>query len=79
MPNFASQLSKAQLKHVARKSVSRASKRYGALFMQSALDATDHLSDAELQRLVEMPDFGEAVARWHAASLFFSGEVYRGG
>ena len=47
--------------------------------MHSALDATDHLSDAQLQLLVEMPDFGEAVARWHGACLFFSGEVYHGG
>ena len=79
MPNFASQLSTDQLKHVAQQSVARASKRYGPGFMQSALHATDHLSGAELQHFVEMSDFGEAVARWYGACLFFSGEVYRGG
>lgn len=73
MPRFASQLSKGQLTHLAQKSVARASRKYSAGFMQAALNQTDTLSDDQLQQLVEMPDFGEAVASWYGAYLFFTG------
>jgi hypothetical protein len=73
MPTFASQLSNDQLTHLAQKSVARASRKYSAGFMQAALDETDRLSDDKLRQLVEMPDFGEAVASWYGAYLFFTG------
>ena len=73
MPTFASQLSNDQLTHLAQKSVALASRKYSAGFMQAALDETDRLSDRQLRQLVEMPDFGEAVASWYGAYLFFTG------
>jgi hypothetical protein len=73
MPTFASQLSNDQLTHLAQKSVARASRKYSAGFMQAALNETDRLSDGQLRQLVEMPDFGEAVASWYGAYLFFTG------
>jgi hypothetical protein len=73
MPTFASQLSNNQLTHLAQKSVARASRKYSAGFMLAALNETDRLSDLQRRRLVEMPDFGEAVAGWFGAYLFFSG------
>jgi len=72
MPNFVSQLSLDQLKHLACKSVARAIKRYGIEFMTSAFDAVEtELSVDQRLRLVEAPDFGDAVARWYRARLFF--------
>jgi hypothetical protein len=73
MPTFASQLSNDQLTHLAQKSVSRAARKYSAGFMLAALDEIDRLSDLERRRLVEMPNFGEAVAYWYGAYLFFTG------
>jgi hypothetical protein len=73
MPTFASELSKDQLTHLTQKSVARASRKYSAEFMQAALNQTDRLSDNRLRQLVEMPDFGEAVASWYGAYLFFTG------
>ena len=74
MPTFASQLSHGQLTHLAQKSVARASRKYGAGFMQAALDETERLSGDRLRQLVEAtPDFGEAVASWYGAYLFFTG------
>jgi len=73
MPTFASELSNDQLTHLAQKSVLRASRKYGADFMLAALDEIDGLSDLQRRRLVEMPDFGEAVASRYGAYLFFTG------
>jgi hypothetical protein len=73
VPTFASQLSNDQLTHLAQKSVARASRKYSAGFMLAALNETDRLSDDQLRQLVEMPDFGEAVASWYGAYLFFTG------
>ena len=72
MPTFTSQLSNDQLTHLAQKSVVRASRKYGAEFMLAALDEIDRLSDVQRRRLVEMPDFGEAVACRYGAYLFFT-------
>jgi hypothetical protein len=77
MPTFASQLSKDQLTHLAQKSVARASRKYSAGFMLAALNETDRLSDLQRRQLVEMPDFGEAVASWFGAHLFFSGGAWQ--
>jgi hypothetical protein len=78
VPTFSSQLSNDQLTHLAQKSVARASRKYSAGFMLAALNETDRLSDDQLRQLVEMPDFGEAVASWYGACLFFtSGEWQR--
>ena len=77
MPTFASQLSNDQLTRLAQKSVVRASRKYGAQFMLAALDEIDRLSDFQRRRLVEMPDFGEAVASRYGAYLFFSGEEWQ--
>jgi hypothetical protein len=73
MPTFASQLSNDQLTHLAQKSVARASEKYSAGFMLAALNETDRLSDLQRRQLVEMSDFGEAVASWYGAYLFFNG------
>jgi hypothetical protein len=73
MPTFASQLSNDQLTHLAQKSVARASRKYSAEFMLAALDEIDRLSVVQRRQLVEMPDFGEAVASWYGAYLFFTG------
>jgi hypothetical protein len=73
MPTFASQLSNDQLSHLAQKSVVRASRKYGAEFMLAALDEIDRLSNTQRRQLVEMPDFGEAVASRYGAYLFFTG------
>jgi hypothetical protein len=73
MPTFASQLSNDQLTHLAQKSVARASRKFSAGFMLAALNETDKLSDLQRRQLVEMPDFGEAVASWYGAYLFFTG------
>jgi hypothetical protein len=73
MPTFASQLSNDQLTHLAQKSVARASRKYGAGFMLAALNEIDRLSDLQRRQLVEMSDFGEAVASWYGAYLFFTG------
>jgi hypothetical protein len=73
MPTFASQLSNDQLTHLAQKSVARASRKYGAVFMLAAFNEIDRLSDLQRRQLVEMSDFGEAVASWYGAYLFFTG------
>ena len=72
MPTFASQLSNDQLKHLAQKSVVLASRKYSIGFMQAALDETDRLSIGDRLKLLEMPDFGEAVASWYGSYLFFT-------
>jgi hypothetical protein len=77
MPTFASQLSSDQLTHLAQKSVARASQKYSAEFMLAALDEIDRLSHLQRRQLVEMPDFGEAVASWYGAHLFFTGEEWQ--
>ena len=60
MPNFASQLPLDQLKHLACKSVARASKRYGIEFMTGAIDAVEtEPSVDQRRRLVEAP--GQSV------------------
>jgi hypothetical protein len=60
MPNFASQLSLGQLKHLACKSVARVSKRCGIEFMTDAIDAVEtELSVDQRRRLVEAP--GQSV------------------
>jgi hypothetical protein len=72
MPNFASQLSLDQLKRLTCKSVARASQKYGIKFMTEAVDAVaTELTVDERRRLVEACDFGNSVARWYAAHLFF--------
>ena len=73
MPTLASQLSKDQLTRLAQKSVEQASRKYGARFMLAALNEIDRLSDLQRRELVEMSDFGEAVASWYGAYLFFNG------
>ena len=77
MPTFASQLSNDQLTHLAQKSVVRASRKYSAGFMLAALNEIDRLSDLQRRQLVEMPDFGEAVASWYGAYLFFTGGEWK--
>ena len=72
MPTLASQLSNDQLTHLTQKSVELASRKYGAVFMLAALNEVDRLSDLQRRRLVEMSDFGEAVASWYGAYLFFT-------
>ena len=57
---------------MTQKSVERASRKYSAGFMLAALNEIDRLSDLQRRQLVEMSDFGEAVASWYGAYLFFT-------
>jgi hypothetical protein len=72
MPTLMSELSLDQLKHLSQKSVARAAKKYSVGFMQSALNESDRLPQSDRRKLVEMSDFGEALACWYGSYLFFT-------